>query len=137
MMRFVSLALILAAMAPAAAQTVPADFPLEKSFKGVSISGFDVQRQGITFTVARDRARNRLAASGSTGCNTWTATAVIREDQIDLTEISATAKHCRNMKTEEAFLTSLKSANKWRLDGQRLILEGEAARLLLTPNPGR
>ena len=133
MTRVASLAFFLAAVVQAAAQNAPAVFPLDKPFKGVSISGFDVQRQGITFTVVRDRGSNRLVGSGSTGCNNWTATVVIREDQIDVTDISATAKHCRSMKTQEAFLTSLKSANKWRVEGQRLILEGEAARLLLTP----
>ena len=37
------------------------------------------------------------------------------------------------MTTEEAFLTTLKSAQRWRIDDKdRLIMEGEAARLLLT-----
>jgi hypothetical protein len=37
------------------------------------------------------------------------------------------------MTTEEAFLTALKSAHRWRIDDKnRLIMEGDAARLLLT-----
>ena len=36
------------------------------------------------------------------------------------------------MTTEEAFLTTLKSSHRWRVDGNRLIIEGEAGRLLLT-----
>jgi heat shock protein HslJ len=133
MMRLAWLAFFLAMVVPASAQNAPTDFPLDKTFKGVSISGFDVQKQGLTLTVTRDRASNRLVASGSTGCNNWTANVVIREDQVDVAEIIATKKHCsRGMKTEEAFLTTLKSAHRWRVDGQRLILEGEAARLLLT-----
>jgi hypothetical protein len=37
------------------------------------------------------------------------------------------------MTSEEAFLTTLKSAQRWRIDDKnRLIVEGEAARLLLT-----
>jgi heat shock protein HslJ len=132
-MRLASLAFVLAAVLPAAAQNVPPAFPLDKPFKGVSISGFDVQKQGITLTVARDRANNRLTASGSTGCNNWTAAVALRDDQIDLTEIVATKKNCgRKMKTEEAFLTTLKSTHKWRVEGPRLIFEGEAGRLLLT-----
>ena len=125
---------LLAALSlPAAAQDVPPGFPLDKTFKGVSISGYDVQKRGLTFTVTRDRAGNRLVASGSTGCNNWTATVILRDEQIDFSEIGGTKKHCgRGMATEEAFLTSLKSAHRWRVDGPKLILEGEAARLLLT-----
>jgi heat shock protein HslJ len=123
---------LLAALSlPAGAQGVPRDFPLDKPFKAVSISGFDVQKRGLTFTARRDR--DRLVASGSTGCNSWTATVMLRDDQIDFSEIVATKKHCgRAMTTEEAFLTTLKSAQRWRVDGQRLIVEGEAGRLLLT-----
>ena len=37
------------------------------------------------------------------------------------------------MTAEEAFLTTLQSAQRWRIDDKsRLIIEGEAARLLLT-----
>ena len=114
---------------PAAA----AEFPLDKSFKAISISGFDVQKAGITFTVAR--GRDGFRGSGNAGCNNWTANAMIREDQIEFAEIAATKKHCGapRMKTEDAFLSSLRTANRWRIDDKgRLIIEGEAARLLLT-----
>jgi heat shock protein HslJ len=127
------LPLLAALIEAAAAQDVPREFPLDKSFKAISISGYDVQTRGLTFTVSRDRAGNRLVASGSTGCNNWTATVVLREEQIDFADLVTTKKHCgRGMTTEEAFLTTLKSAHRWRLDGAKLILEGEAARLLLT-----
>ena len=73
--------------------------------------------------------------SGNAGCNNWTAGVVIREDQIDIMNVATTRKMCRKprMTTEEAFITTLKSAQRWRIDDKnRLIIEGEAARLLLT-----
>ena len=116
----------------AAAQDAPRGFPLDTAYRAISISGFDVQKAGITFTVAR--RGNELRGSGSAGCNTWTASAVVRDDRIDLVNITTTRKFCGGgrMKTEQAFLTSLRSAQRWRVDGQRLIVEGEAARLLFT-----
>jgi heat shock protein HslJ len=119
----------------AAAQEKPRSFPLGKSFKVVSISGFDVQKAGMTFTIAPEPQSNRLIGSGNAGCNSWTAGVVLREDQIDITNIVTTRKICPKprMTSEEAFLTTLKSAQRWRIDDKnRLIVEGEAARLLLT-----
>ena len=41
------------------------------------------------------------------------------------------------MTSEGAFLTTLKSAQRWHIDGKnRLVVEGEAARLLLTGAAG-
>lgn len=125
-----TIALLAAMAAPAAAQ----NFPLGKPFKVISISGFDVQRAGMTFTVVRDGAR--LRPSGNAGCNTWSATAIVRDGEIDLAEIVTTRKHCGGprMKSEEAFLSSLRSTQRWCIDEKgRLILEGDAARLLLAP----
>ena len=123
--------LLLAALAaPAAAE----DFPLNKPFKAISISGFEVVKAAMTLTVARN-AKGELVGSGHAGCNSWNATVAVREDQIDVSNVVTTKKFCGKprMNTEEAFLTTLKSAHRWRLDDKnRLILEGEAARLLLT-----
>jgi heat shock protein HslJ len=125
--------LALAAL-PAGAQDAGRGFPLDTRFKAISISGFDVQKIGMTLTVAR--GQNRLAGSGHAGCNSYTATVVVRDDQIDFTDIVTTKEFCGKprMTSEGAFLTTLKSAHRWRLDGQRLVIEGEAARLLLTSN---
>ena len=60
---------------------------------------------------------------------------MLRDDQIDFTNIATTKKMCPKprMTSEEAFLTTLKSAQRWRIDDKgRLVVEGEAARLLLT-----
>jgi heat shock protein HslJ len=127
---------IFALIAPAAAQ---GNFPVGKSFKVISISGFDVQNAGITFTVSAEGQSNRLVGNGSAGCNTWNATVILREDQIDFMNIAMTRKMCPKprMTTEEAFITTLKSAQRWRIDDKgRLIIEGEAARLLLTGGGG-
>ena len=135
MMRVIQASLFLAAMAlPAAAQDAR-KFPIGKAFKVVSISGFDVQKAGMTLTISAEPHSNRLVGSGNAGCNSWTASVVLRDDQIDITNVVTTRKFCGKprMTSEEAFLTTLKSAERWRLDDkQRLILEGTAARLLLT-----
>jgi heat shock protein HslJ len=135
MTRLLSVPLFLAGlMAPAIAQDARS-FPVGKPFKVISISGFDVQKAGMTFAVTPEPQNNRLIGSGSAGCNSWTATVVLREDQIDITNIATTRKMCPKprMTSEQAFLTSLKSAERWRVDDKgRLIVEGEAARLLLT-----
>jgi len=120
---------------PAAAQDSARNFPLGKTFKVISISGFDVQSAGITLTIAPEAQSNRWVGSGHAGCNNWNAGVVIREDQIDITNITTTRKMCLKpkMMTEEAFVTTLRSAQRWRIDDKnRLIIEGEAARLLLT-----
>jgi heat shock protein HslJ len=109
------------------------EFPIEKPFRTISISGYDVQKIGMTLRVVRDGGQ--LRAVGHAGCNDWSAVAVIRDDQIDFTDIVTTRKFCGGprMKSEEAFLTSLRSARRWRVDDKnRLIVEGDAARLLLT-----
>lgn len=111
------------------------NFPFDKPFRVISISGFDVQKQTITFTVSKTQKDGRYQSSGNAGCNNWTAGADVRDDQFEVSELGTTKKMCTKpmMKTEEAFLTTLKSAHKWKLDDKnRLIVEGEAGRLLLT-----
>jgi heat shock protein HslJ len=139
MMRFALLALGAVLMAePAVAQSAQGgarNFPFDKPFRVISISGFDVQKQTITFTVAKAQKDGRYPSSGNAGCNNWTAGASISDDQFEVSELGTTKKMCTKpmMKTEEAFITTLKSAHKWKLDDKgRLIVEGEAGRLLLT-----
>ncbi len=139
-MHLMRAALLLAiGIAPAAAQDSGSNFPLGKTFKVISISGFDVQNAGITFTVTPEAQSNRWVGSGHAGCNSWNAGVVIRDDQIDIMNIVTTRKMCPKprMTTEEAFTTTLRSAQRWRIDDKnRLIIEGEAARLLLTGTGG-
>jgi len=129
---FVLSAVLLAG--PAAAQGARS-FPFDKPFRVISISGFDVQKQTITFTVSKTQKDGRYPSSGNAGCNNWTAGAAVADDQFEVSELGTTKKMCTKpmMKTEEAFITTLKSAHKWKVDDKgRLIVEGEAGRLLLT-----
>ena len=109
-------------------------YPLDKPYAAISISGFDVQKKGLGLTVSRD-SKGDLRGSGNAGCNGWSATVILRDDQIDFTNIVTTKKMCGKpqMTAEDAFLTSLRSAKRWRVDGDKLIIEGDAARLLLKP----
>jgi heat shock protein HslJ len=116
--------------APASAQDK--GFPLGKSYQAISISGFDVQTMAMTLAVTRNPA-GEYRGSGHAGCNGWSATVMLRDDQIDFVGIATTRKFCGKprMTAEEAFVTSLRSAKRWRAEGDRLIIEGDAARLLL------
>lgn len=127
--------LVVMILAPAAAQEVPRGFPVDQTFKTISISGFDVQKSVLTLTVTRDRAANQAKGAGSAGCNNWTAVFIFRDDtQMDVSDVVTTKKACPKprMTTEDAFLTTLRSLHRWRTDGNKLILEGEAGRLLMT-----
>jgi heat shock protein HslJ len=125
--------LLLSALAlPASAQNA-AVFPTGQAYFVISINGFDMQKAGQTLTVRHEAKDRSVRGSGSAGCNTWSARVILREDRIDFTDIATTRKFCGQprMKSEEAFLTALKSINRWRIDRDRLVLEGDAARLLL------
>ena len=90
---------------------------------------------GLSMTVSRNPRRRRLRGSGNAGCNSWNASVILRDDQIDFTNIVTTKKMCAKpqMTAEDAFLTSLRSAKRWHVDGDKLIIEGDAARLMLKP----
>lgn len=129
----VALALLFAGIS-SSALAQPAGFPVDKSYKAVSISGFDVQNKGLSMTVARGPG-DQMRGSGNAGCNNWNAGVILHDDQIDFTEIATTRKMCAKpvMTAEDAFLTSLRSAKRWHMDGDKLIIEGDAARLMLKP----
>jgi heat shock protein HslJ len=119
---------------PSLAQNA-ARFPMDKSYKAISISGFDVQNKGLSLLVTKGSGSDELKGSGNAGCNNWNATVILRDDQIDFTNIVTTKKMCGKpvMNAEDAFLTSLRSAKRWHVDGDKLIVEGDAARLMLKP----
>jgi hypothetical protein len=110
-------------------------FPMDKSYKAISISGFDVQNKGLSLLVSKGAGSDELKGSGNAGCNNWNATVILRDDQIDFTNIVTTRKMCGKpvMHAEDAFLTSLRSAKRWHIDSDKLIIEGDAARLMLKP----
>jgi heat shock protein HslJ len=134
MIRWVLILLLAASVSPAFAQSV-AGFPMDKSYKAISISGFDVQNKGLSMLVTKGSGSDELKGSGNAGCNGWNATVILRDDQIDFTDIVTTKKMCGKgeMKAEDAFLTSLRSAKRWHIDGDKLVVEGDAARLMLKP----
>ena len=133
-MRWMPVLLLAALVSPAAAQN-PARFPMDQSYKAISISGFDVQNKGLSLLVSKGSGNDELKGSGNAGCNNWNATVILRDDQIDFASIVTTKKMCGKpvMNAEEAFLSSLRSAKRWHVDGDKLIIEGDAARLMLKP----
>jgi len=101
----------------------------------ISISGFDVQNKDMTLTVTK--TGDGMRGAGHAGCNNWNAGVLLRDNEIDFTAIATTRKACdkARMTAEEAFTNSLRTAQRWRFDDKnRLIIEGDAARLLLTAN---
>jgi heat shock protein HslJ len=134
MMRIIALGWLLTALVSPAFAQGARDFPVGKTYEAISISGFDVQKMKMTLMIAKD-AKGDVRGTGHAGCNTWNGAAIVRGDQIDFADIATTRKMCGKpiMTAEEAFLTSLKSAQRWRIDGERLIIEGDAARLLMRP----
>ena len=131
MKRIIGLPLLLALTPPVQAQS---QFPVGKSYKAISISGFDVQNKGLSMTVSGD-PKGDMRGSGSAGCNSWNATVILRDEQLDFTNIVTTRKLCAKptMTAEDAFRSSLRSAKRWRIDGDKLIIEGDAASLMLKP----
>ena len=131
MNRIIGLPLLLALTLPVQAQS---RFPVGKSYKAISISGFDVQNKGLSMTVSGD-PKGDMRGSGSAGCNSWNATVILRDEQLDFTNIVTTRKLCAKptMTAEDAFRSSLRSAKRWRIDGDKLIIEGDAASLMLKP----
>src|SRR5262249_42842516 len=126
---------LLASLAlPASAQTA-IRFPLDQSYKAISISGFDVQRKGLSMTVSKNSGIEGFRGMGNAGCNSWSANVILRDDQVDFTEIVTTKKMCGKpeMTAEDAFLSSLRQAKKWHVDGNKLVIEGDTARLMLQP----
>ncbi len=90
MKRLASILLLTSLVQPALAQGA---FPVAKSYKAVSISGFDVQNKGLSLVVEKGAGGDELKGWGNAGCNNWTATVILRDDQIDFTNI-VTTKNC-------------------------------------------
>ena len=130
----VTLAMLPALARVAWAQDGVGGFPLDKTFQVVSVGDLDVQPLGITLSVVRDPRANGFRGSGSAGCNRWTGGVVLRDGEFRPGQIATTKMYCKSrMRSEDAFLAALNSARRWRLEGERLVIEGEGARLLLTP----
>ena len=128
MTRLAAPAVLVVLLAVPAAAQVPRTFPVDRSYKAVSIGARDVQSAGITLRVQRE-ADGGVRGAGNAGCNRWTASATIREHVIDFSAIATTKMACSEprMTSERAFLSALQSARRWRIEGAQLIIEGDAA----------
>ena len=133
----VSMGTVLALMAVPSFAQAPRQFPVGATYKVISISGYDVQNKNLSLTVTR--IGDGMRGAGNAGCNDWTAGVLLRDNEIDFTSIATTKKACdkARMTAEDAFTNSLRSAQRWHLDDKnRLIIEGDTARLLLTASSG-
>jgi len=108
-------------------------FPIDRSYRVVTISGYDVRTKGLSMTVSHKGGDYR--AAGQAGCNTWTSPIVLRTREIYFVDIATTKKVCGKpeMDTQEAFISALRKADRWGLDRNGLAIAGDAASLVLKP----
>src|SRR5690242_6036163 len=92
---------------------------------GNDVAGGEQVAPSITF--------NHGQASGSTGCNHFTAPYTVKGDKLDLGQVAATQMACSGAAAdvERAFLVALRNVNTWRLDGSELVLLGDDDKELL------
>jgi heat shock protein HslJ len=74
------------------------------------------------------------AVNGNAGCNEYHAAYVLSGDQITVGDTAATRMHCGEaiMEQEEAFLSSLRSARTYEIDGRRLTLHHAGGSLIFS-----
>jgi heat shock protein HslJ len=119
--------------AAAAAQT-PFGFPLNQRFVAISLNGQNYAAKSPTLAVKLDANRNVLTGAGFAGCNTWSGQITLGDRQFGVGDLGTTKMFCADqMAAEAGFLTAMKSVTRWRMDGPRLVLEGERTTLLLSP----
>ena len=119
--------------AAAAAQT-PFGFPLNQRFVAISLNGQHYEAKSPTLTVRFDTNRDVLMGAGFAGCNTWNGRITLGDRHFGVGNLGTTKMFCADRMTAEAgFLTALKSVTRWRMDGQRLVLDGQRTTLLLAP----
>ena len=75
MMRWMLILPLAALASPVVAQNA-ARFPMDQSYKAISISGFDVQNKGLSLLVSKGSSRDERKGSGNAGCNSWSAMAL-------------------------------------------------------------
>lgn len=79
------------------------------------------------------------AVSGNGGCNRFTGTAAIDGEAIAFGPLAATRMACAPpaMEREQRYFEALEAAERWRLDGGRLVLEGGSGTVVLEAEPAR
>lgn len=123
---------VLAVSAAVASQS-PWGFPIGQRFVAASLNGHSYPERAPTLTVRHD-PQNGLTGGGYAGCNNWFGKVTIGQTQFAVDELGATRMFCADrMQMESAFLDAVKSAKRWRRDGNALVLEGEQTILRLVP----
>ena len=78
-------------------------------------------------------------ASGSAGCNRYSASYALDGSKLSFGPIAATKMFCAAdgvMEQEDRFLRLLASVDTWRLEGERLVLEAERTPILVFAETG-
>lgn len=92
---------------------------------GVDVDGWEASAPSIRF--GEDGT-----ASGSSGCNQWGGSYAFDGDTLELGEIAMTSMGCPPPAddVERAYMDALQQANRWRLEGEELVLLDDDAELL-------
>jgi len=92
---------------------------------GVDVDGWEASAPSISF--GEDGT-----ASGSSGCNQWGGSYTFDGDTLELGEIAMTSMGCPPPadEVERAYMDALQQANRWRLEGDELVLLDDDAELL-------
>jgi heat shock protein HslJ len=96
-------------------------FPLGSSWIAVSLDGKPYAGDRPSFTV-----NQQFRATGFSGCNTFSATAIpLREQGLAVGPFALTKKSCGKdvMAREQGFLVALRTAAKWQQQGSTLVLQ--------------
>ena len=72
--------------------------------------------------------------SGSTGCNTYTAGYVAKDNSLKIGQTATTMKACADpiMAQEQAFLADIQAAATYKIDGEQLTIADASAAVVLT-----
>ena len=111
----------------------------------VSLGPIGSEQDVIPGTTVTLRLGEDGRASGSTGCNSYGGSYQVRGDNISFSRIAATRRACLDQNAnqqEHRFLTVLESANRFRLNSNRLTILSDRTRSVLNfvnnsaPEPG-
>jgi len=106
-----------------------------------NVTDFNNGRQAVVSLLADTRITlsfEKGAVSGSAGCNTFHATASVKGNRITIGPPATTRKACAEpvMAQERAFLSALKSATRWIIDGGMLDMHRADDERVLMAKPG-
>ena len=111
----------------------------------VSLGPAGAETEVIAGTTVTLRLAEDERVSGSTGCNNYGGTYQVRGDNISFSRIVSTRRACLDQNANEQehrFLSTLETANRFRLSSNRLTILSDRGRSVLnfvdssTPEPG-